>query len=47
MEDGMNKLLKELKITMRRDEENQRPRINKLASQMDKKQKKENKYYYS
>ena len=47
MEEGMNQLLTELKITMRRDEENQRPRINKLDSQMDKKQKKENKYYYS
>ena len=47
MKDGMNKLLRELKITLRRDEENQRPRINKFDSQMDKKQKSEGNYYYS
>ena len=47
MESGMNKLLRELKITLRRDEENLRPRINKLNSQMDKKQKSEGNFYYS
>jgi len=47
MEKGMNKFLKTLNITFRRDEESKRPRANKLHSQMDKKQKAEGKLYYT
>lgn len=46
LEEGMNGFLKSINITMRRDEESSRPRINKEDSQMDSKQKKENKFYY-
>jgi len=46
MEDGMNAFLKKINLTMRRDEETKRPRINKLDSQLDKKQKKSGNYYY-
>jgi len=46
MEAGMNALLKSLGITLRR-EQNGRPRINKLDSILDRKQKKEGNYYYS
>ncbi len=46
LEDGMNQFLKDIGITFRRDEETNRPRANKENSQMDKKQKLENKYYY-
>jgi len=47
MEEGMNKFLADLRITMRRDPESKRPRVNKLDSQMDRKQKAQNKLYYS
>jgi len=47
MEDGMNDLLKRLEITLRRDGFSGRPRINKKDSVLDRKQKAENKYYYS
>ncbi|MFH0874420.1 MAG: ribosome biogenesis/translation initiation ATPase RLI [archaeon] len=47
MEDGMNKLLSSLNISMRRDENTRRPRINKLASVKDREQKSSGKYYYS
>ncbi|HDT11577.1 MAG TPA: ribosome biogenesis/translation initiation ATPase RLI, partial [bacterium] len=47
MTDGMNKFLKELEITFRRDHETGRPRTNKKDSQMDQKQKKEGNYYYT
>ena len=46
MEKGMNKFLSKLNITMRRDLESKRPRINKLNSQKDLEQKKEGRYYY-
>jgi ATP-binding cassette, sub-family E, member 1 len=46
MQEGMNKFLIELKMTMRRDPENYRPRINKEGSQKDREQKEDNKYYY-
>ncbi len=46
MEEGMNMFLQELKLTFRRDPQSHRPRANKPASQMDQKQKKENKWYY-
>ncbi len=47
MEEGMNIFLKDLNLTFRRDEESHRPRANKNNSQMDRKQKHENKLYYS
>lgn len=46
MSEGMNMFLKDLNISFRRDEESKRPRANKLDSQMDQIQKKENKPYY-
>ena len=47
MEEGMNLLLKELNITLRRDEESKRPRINKIGSVKDREQKDKGHYYYS
>jgi ATP-binding cassette subfamily E protein 1 len=47
MEEGMNMFLKDLGVTFRRDEENHRPRANKLASQMDREQKSTGKLYYT
>jgi ATP-binding cassette subfamily E protein 1 len=47
MEAGMNMFLKDLGITFRRDEENSRPRANKLGSQMDREQKSAGKLYYT
>lgn len=46
MQEGMNKFLKELNLTFRRDPESHRPRANKENSQMDQQQKKEGKLYY-
>ena len=46
MEKGMNKFLKMLEITLRRDQESFRPRINKLNSVLDREQKDAGKYYY-
>ena len=46
MGDGMNRFLKDLGITFRRDQESMRPRANKLGSQMDSEQKRTNKLYY-
>jgi ATP-binding cassette subfamily E protein 1 len=43
---GMNKFLKDMKITFRRDPETKRPRVNKEGSKMDRYQKKINEYYY-
>jgi len=47
MEDGMNKFLKELQITLRRDPETNRPRVNKLDSRLDREQKEKGNYYYT
>ncbi|MFP4424609.1 MAG: ribosome biogenesis/translation initiation ATPase RLI [Candidatus Woesearchaeota archaeon] len=47
MGDGMNRFLTGLNTTLRRDPENHRPRVNKPGSQMDQKQKREGKLYYS
>ncbi len=44
---GMNQFLQDLDITFRQDQETKRPRMNKPGSQMDSKQKKHKKYYYS
>lgn len=43
---GMNKFLKSLDITFRRDPTNFRPRINKLDSQMDREQKESGNYFF-
>ena len=47
MEDGMNMFLKELNITLRRDQLSNMPRINKEDSVKDRQQKEKGKYYYS
>jgi ATP-binding cassette subfamily E protein 1 len=46
MGDGMNMFLGDLGITMRRDEENHRPRVNKVGSQKDREQKEKKSLYY-
>lgn len=46
MEEGMNRFLRSLDVTMRRDDETNRPRINKQGSQKDKEQKASGKLYY-
>jgi len=43
---GMNKFLKSLNISFRRDETTGRPRVNKEDSRLDRSQKKEGNYYY-
>ena len=43
---AMNKFLKDLDITFRRDEKSQRPRVNKENSRLDKIQKAESNFYY-
>ena len=47
MEDGMNKFLTQVGITMRRDQETNRPRINKPDSRLDREQREQGKLYYS
>lgn len=47
MEKGMNELLSNLDISMRRDEVSFRPRINKYGSVKDREQKEKGRYYYS
>ena len=44
--EGMNKFLKLMGITFRRDPENYRPRINKLGSVKDAEQKKSGYHFY-
>jgi len=44
--EAMNKFLKSLNITFRRDEKSQRPRVNKENSRLDKIQKAESNFYY-
>ncbi|MBT3298080.1 ribosome biogenesis/translation initiation ATPase RLI [archaeon] len=46
MEDGMNKFLADLDITLRRDHNSKRPRINKPGSVKDREQKAAKKLYY-
>lgn len=43
--EGMNKLLSYLNITVRRDKDTKRPRINKAGSVLDREQKQEGNYY--
>ncbi|HLD02573.1 MAG TPA: ribosome biogenesis/translation initiation ATPase RLI [Candidatus Nanoarchaeia archaeon] len=45
-EEGMNRVLKFLSITYRKDKETNRPRINKPDSQLDKEQRSSGKFYY-
>ncbi|MBN1645135.1 ribosome biogenesis/translation initiation ATPase RLI [Candidatus Woesearchaeota archaeon] len=47
MEHGMNLFLTDLDITMRRDKDSNRPRINKPGSRMDREQKEAKHLYYS
>ena len=47
MEEGMNRMLSTLNVTMRRDEESHRPRVNKPDSVKDREQKKSGKLYYT
>jgi len=47
LHEGMNRFLKDVDITFRRDEETHRPRVNKPDSFMDRKQRKDGEYYYS
>jgi len=44
--DAMNRFLKSLDMTFRRDEKSLRPRVNKLESRLDKEQKTSGNYYY-
>jgi len=44
--EAMNKFLKSLEITFRRDEKSLRPRVNKDGSRLDKEQKSSSNYYY-
>ena len=46
LHEGMNKFLKNVDITFRRDEDTQRPRVNKTDSYMDRQQKQSGEYYY-
>lgn len=46
MEEGMNRFLRELGITLRRDINSRRPRINKPGSVKDREQRDANKWYY-
>ncbi len=47
LHEGMNRFLKDVDITFRRDEDTKRPRVNKPESYMDRKQRTEGEYYYS
>ncbi len=47
LHEGMNRFLKDVDITFRRDEDTKRPRVNKPGSYMDRKQRSEEEYYYS
>ncbi len=46
MRRGMNNFLEDVDITFRRDAETNRPRVNKLDSRLDRKQKSNGEYYY-
>ncbi len=46
LREGMNKFLKEMDITFRREPETGRPRVNKLGSKTDRMQKEAGEYYY-
>jgi len=44
--DGLNKFLKKMDVTLRRDMDSKRPRINKAGSALDREQKAAGEYYY-
>ena len=44
---GMNKFLKDVQVTFRRDAKSLRPRVNKMGSELDRKQKALGEYYYT
>ncbi len=46
LRDGMNKFLREMDITFRRDPDSWRPRANKAGSVKDREQRKKDQYYY-
>ena len=46
MQEGMNRFLKDINLTFRRDPESYRPRANKLGSQLDRQQRQEGKLNY-
>ena len=46
MREGMNRFLKDVGITFRRDHDTKRPRANKIDSQLDREQKSIGEYYY-
>ncbi len=46
LHEGMNRFLKDVDITFRRDEDTHRPRVNKTDSYMDRQQKQNGEYYY-
>jgi ATP-binding cassette subfamily E protein 1 len=46
MREGMNRFLKDVDITFRRDQDTRRPRINKKDSRLDREQKAKGEYYY-
>ena len=43
---AMNRFLKSLDISFRRDEKSMRPRVNKIDSRLDKEQKQTGNFYY-
>ena len=47
MREGMNRFLKLVEVTFRRDADTNRPRINKLDSRLDREQKVAGEYYYA
>ncbi len=46
MREGMNRLLREVEVTFRRDAETRRPRINREGSVLDREQRSSGEYYY-
>ncbi len=46
LHEGMNRFLKDVDVTFRRDEDTKRPRVNKSDSYMDRQQKQNGEYYY-
>ncbi|MFH1100438.1 MAG: ribosome biogenesis/translation initiation ATPase RLI [Methanobacteriota archaeon] len=46
LHEGMNRFLKDVDITFRRDEETKRPRVNKPDSYLDRQQRSHGEYYY-
>ena len=47
MREGMNRFLKTVGVTFRRDADSNRPRINKIDSRLDREQKSAGEYYYA